>query len=69
MARAPLRGILMATLLVSNALAASPARAFELFGVRLWGEREPEDQIEIIDPLPYTVTMTVSGADGLERQL
>jgi translocation and assembly module TamA len=69
MARAPLRGILLATLLVSNALAASPARAFELFGIRLWGEREAEDQIEIIDPLPYTVRMSVAGADGLERQL
>jgi translocation and assembly module TamA len=69
MASAPKRGTLGGLLLALTAFAA-PASAFELFGYQLWGAREPEDQIEIIDPLPYTLTMNISGADNaLERQI
>ena len=51
-------------------LAAVPAPAFELFGIHLWGEREADDAIEVIDPLPYTVTWRVAGGDGgLQRRL
>ena len=48
--------------------AAAPVLAFELFGIRLWGSEEPDDgRIEIIDPLPYSVSIRVEGADdGLQ---
>ena len=71
MANRPQRGILMGIALgASLAAASTPAAGFSLFGFHLWGEREDEDQIEIIDPLPYTVTMTVSGGpDNLQRTL
>lgn len=48
--------------------AAAPVVAFELFGVRLWGSDEEDDGvIEVIDPLPYSVTIRVDGADdGLQ---
>jgi translocation and assembly module TamA len=59
-------GILVALLLG----VATPAAAFSLFGIHLWGPREDEDRIEVIDPLPYTVTFQVSGGNGgLERRL
>ena len=56
MAGAPRQGILAGLILGSSMLAAPPALAFSLFGIHLWGERTDEDQIEVIDPLPYTVT-------------
>lgn len=68
MARWPRRRILTSLVLASLALQGTPASAFELFGVHLWGEREDEDEIEIIDPQPYTVTVNVSGGeDSLQK--
>jgi len=65
------RGIATCLMLGVVGLAAVPAPAFELFGIHLWGPREPEeDAIDIIDPLPYTVSWRVAGGDGeLEGQL
>jgi translocation and assembly module TamA len=61
--RATRDGIVAGLLLASTALA--PAKAFELFGIHLWGPRdEQNDQIEIIDPLPYTVTVNITGIEG-----
>jgi translocation and assembly module TamA len=42
-------------------LSAGPAAAFELFGFRLWGE-DPAAE-DIIDPVPYTVTLVVLSDD------
>jgi translocation and assembly module TamA len=54
-------GLLAASLL----LPPTAASAFELFGIRLWGEAEDEaGRIEIPDPLPYTVTIRARGADN-----
>ena len=57
-------GILATALFAASA----PVFAFELFGVRLWGSDEDDDGvIEVIDPLPYSVTIRVDGADdGLQ---
>lgn len=42
--------------------AALPAPAFELFGVHLWGERAAQEtDFTIVDPLPYTVDIVVTG--------
>jgi translocation and assembly module TamA len=51
--------------------AAAPVAAFELFGYRLWGKsEEEEDSFEVIDPLPFTVEVEVSGgSNGLARSL
>ncbi|GAA5539771.1 outer membrane protein assembly factor [Ochrobactrum soli] len=50
----------------------SPALAFELFGVRLWGEDKKTDP-DIIDPKTYEVEVTTTGdrknADGTEADL
>lgn len=50
----------------------SPALAFELFGVRLWGEDKKTDP-DIIDPKTYEVEVTTTGdrknADGSEADL
>ncbi|WP_433761296.1 BamA/TamA family outer membrane protein [Brucella anthropi] len=50
----------------------SPALAFEIFGVRLWGEDKKEDP-DIIDPKTYSVEVTTTGdrknADGTEADL
>ena len=55
---------ILAGLAMGSAVAATaPAAGFELFGIHLWGEREAEEQVEIIDPLPYTVELTVAGGD------
>ncbi len=55
-----------------SAFAVSPALAFELFGVRLWGEDKKEDP-DIIDPKPYSVEVTTTGnrknVDGSEADL
>jgi translocation and assembly module TamA len=54
---------LFGMLLLSSALvAAGPAASFSIFGIRLWGE-EPEEELEIIDPLPYEVELAVEGED------
>jgi translocation and assembly module TamA len=53
-------GLLAATLVASVA----PVLAFELFGIRLWGSDDTDDgTIEIIDPLPYSVSIRVEGGD------
>ncbi len=40
--------------------------ALELFGIRLWGSDEAaEDRIEVIDPLTYTTSVSVSGEGDL----
>ncbi|CAM5437461.1 translocation and assembly module TamA [Aquamicrobium terrae] len=45
------------------------AAAFEIFGIRLWGSSEKEDA-DIVDPLRYSVTIEVPGADaGLKKKL
>ena len=62
MTRAPKTGLLLGLLLASTTL--EPASAFSLFGIHLWGAREEDDQIEVIDPLPYTVTFNITGASG-----
>lgn len=68
MARAPRTGFIVGLLLASVAF--EPANAFSLFGFHLWGAREEEDQIEIIDPLPYTVTFNVTGmGDGAANRV
>ncbi|MGN7959542.1 autotransporter assembly complex protein TamA [Brucella sp. 22210] len=50
----------------------SPALAFELFGVRLWGEDKKTDP-DIIDPKTYEVEVATTGdrknADGTEADL
>ena len=61
---------LVALALGAGLVSASPAAGFDLFGIHLWGAREGDDAIEIIDPLPYTVTMHVTGGeDGLEKKM
>jgi translocation and assembly module TamA len=40
--------------LLLSATMATPASAFELFGIHLWGEKEPDR--DIIDPVDYTIT-------------
>ena len=61
------------TSLVVGSLVASavPAAGFSLFGIHLWGSRtDADDAFEVIDPLRYTVTLTVSGDDGaLQRRM
>lgn len=56
------RRFLRGAVICAAALAgAGPASAFSLFGIHLWGAREEENRIEVIDPLTYTVTITVRG--------
>ena len=64
MAGARHRGIVTCLFLGVAVAAALPAAAFELFGIHLWGEREPDDAVEVIDPLPYTVSWRVAGGDS-----
>lgn len=56
------RALVGALLLGSSLCAAAPAPAFSIFGIRLWGE-EPSEEVEVINPLPYTIDFTVRGAD------
>ncbi len=55
----------------SLTMTAVPAAGFSLFGLHLWGDRETEDPFEVIDPLNYTVTLTVVGGDedGLQGRM
>lgn len=70
MARAPRSSLLTGAVVVAACCAAAPAGAFSLFGFHLWGDREQSDEFEIIDPLPYTVAVTVKqDADSLEGPL
>ncbi len=56
------RILLCALLSGTAALTHTPtANAFELFGFRLFGSGEEDD--DIVDPLHYTVTLTVEGDD------
>lgn len=60
---------LAAALAAASLVAGMPAAAFELFGFRLWGSAD-DTSLEIIDPLPYTVTFEATGAgNGLEKRL
>ncbi|TPE51517.1 outer membrane protein assembly factor [Amaricoccus solimangrovi] len=43
-----------------------PAAAFSIFGFHLWGEEENPDRVDVIDPLDYTATLTVTGDTDLE---
>ncbi|MAM13140.1 autotransporter assembly complex family protein [Martelella sp. AD-3] len=63
-------GLLLSAAMLAVALSGvGEARAFSLFGVHLWGEREEEiDNVQ--DPVRYHVTFSVTGGDdGLERFL
>jgi len=53
------------------AFAGSPASAFEIFGIHLWGPRSTStSDFEVIDPLNYSVTLNVHGdAPALEGRL
>ncbi|WP_094506074.1 autotransporter assembly complex protein TamA [Brucella thiophenivorans] len=55
-----------------SSMTVSPAMAFEIFGVRLWGEDKKTDP-DIIDPKSYTVEVNAVGnrknADGTEADL
>src|SRR5690349_15108458 len=55
--------VVLAELLACAALPALayPAGAFELFGIRLWGSSE--EDADIVDPLRYTATLTLSDGD------
>jgi translocation and assembly module TamA len=58
------RGILAGLTIGSAMLVAAPTASFEIFGIHLWGQAADDDRIEIIDPLPYTVTFQVSGGSS-----
>lgn len=67
------RSVIVLALAVQFAsMTVSPALAFELFGIRLWGEDKKTDP-DIIDPKNYTVEVTSSGtrknADGTDADL
>lgn len=53
---------LFLALTLSLALSTGPARALEIFGLKLF-EPEEAETIEVVDPLSYTVSFTVDGAD------
>ncbi|WP_299862854.1 autotransporter assembly complex family protein [uncultured Hoeflea sp.] len=53
---------LILALTLSLALSAGPARALEIFGLKLF-EPDEAETIEVVDPLSYTVSFTVDGAD------
>ncbi|MUJ18390.1 outer membrane protein assembly factor, partial [Brucella abortus] len=55
-----------------SSFALSPALAFEIFGIHLWGKDKKQDP-DIIDPKTYSVDVTTTGdrknADGKEADL
>lgn len=64
------RNIVTCLMLGAASIAAAPVYAFEIFGIHLWGPRETDDLVDVIDPLTYTVAWRVSGGDeALTRQL
>ncbi|MHA3979662.1 autotransporter assembly complex protein TamA [Halovulum sp. GXIMD14794] len=71
--RAGTRSALVLILIAATGIP-MPASAFEIFGVRLWGEPKEEqpDDIGILDPRPYSVDFSVgmaaSGVDSTLRQ-
>ena len=70
MARLKRYGILAGLALGVTLVEVLPASAFTLFGYRLWGEAEESEQVEVIDPLPYTASIRIRSADGaLENRL
>jgi translocation and assembly module TamA len=44
-------------------VAVLPATAFELFGIRLWGSSDEDTDTDIVDPLRYSATLTVTDGD------
>lgn len=48
---------------LAGAIAAGPAQAFELFGYKLWGSKEPETEDVIGEPQHYSVEFSVTGPD------
>ena len=71
MARTAKSRIMTSLLAGSLAVTAAPAAAFSLFGLHLWGSRnDAEDPFEVIDPLNYTVTLSVAGGeDDLQARM
>ncbi len=66
LSRALISALLCSTVLLTQN---APAAAFEIFGLKLWGSDEDEDQ-DITDPLRYAVTVEAPGADDdLKEQL
>ncbi|AKI00400.1 autotransporter secretion outer membrane protein TamA [Hoeflea sp. IMCC20628] len=47
---------------IAITVSAVPAQAFEVFGLKLF-EGDQADTIEVVDPLSYTVSIEVAGAD------
>jgi translocation and assembly module TamA len=66
----PVQRATVGVLLVAGGLAlAGPALGLTIFGVRLWGEA-PVEEVDVIDPLPYTVEMRIdTEREGLEQSL
>ncbi|WP_433849005.1 autotransporter assembly complex protein TamA [Brucella pseudogrignonensis] len=67
------RSLIVLALAVQFAsMTVSPALAFEIFGIHLWGQKKETDP-DIIDPKSYTVEVTTSGtrknADGSDADL
>jgi translocation and assembly module TamA len=61
---------LLGALLVTGALGlATPALGLTLFGIRLWGDA-PAEEVDVIDPFPYTVSISVvTEIDNLRRSV
>ncbi|MFQ8431778.1 autotransporter assembly complex protein TamA [Amaricoccus sp. W119] len=63
------RGGIVAGFLMGAAVIApaTPAAAFSLFGIHLWGEEEEDpNRVEVIDPLDYTAELNVTGDTDLQ---
>jgi translocation and assembly module TamA len=58
MGNAPRRALVGGVLLVTAATLAGPAFGLSIFGLRLWGRDAAVEEVEVIDPLPYTVAFT-----------
>ena len=56
-----------AAVLICLAGAVQPARAIEIFGIKIL-EPDPPDAVEMIDPLPYTARLDLAGADTAARK-
>ncbi|MEO0911963.1 MAG: autotransporter assembly complex family protein [Pseudomonadota bacterium] len=55
--------------LVLAALWPTPGRAFELFGLQIFGGGDDPDRVELLDPLDYTVETEIAAERRLERAL
>ena len=61
--------VLAAAVLAFTLAPAAPARAFELFGIHLWGEKSSASEA-VVDPVRYKARLTVvSGNRDVERDL